>query len=176
MLESISILAYRGKAYLPTHLQLGDGTLIPTSPVIITDLTRDSILAAIQELAAAGHPPGPNTLTREFWKTHKEPLQIATRAKSQRQLDREGLHYTIVWEPDKSFAHCRNRIQQIGSMIRTEYKRHYRLMLVSSGLLMTFWHISKHMQYSSAAHVSAVRRGYMLFAVSNWLQHRHQYM
>jgi len=100
VLEAFSILAYRGKAYLPTHSKLGSGSYIPIGPVIVAELTSEGLQDAINQLTTAGHPAGPNPLTREFWKTYKEPLQQATRVKSQKQLDREGLHYTVMWAPD----------------------------------------------------------------------------
>jgi hypothetical protein len=101
MLESASILAYHGKAYLTTEAKLGLGSYIPVDPVLVTTLTIEGLETAIAQLCTAGHPPGPQPLTRAFWKTYKEPLQKATRARSQKQLLREGLYYTILWAPDQ---------------------------------------------------------------------------
>jgi hypothetical protein len=101
MLESASILAYRGKAYLPTEAKLGSGSYIPVDPVLVTTLTLEGLTTAITHLSTVGHPAGPQPLTREFWKTYTEPLQKATRARSQKQLVVEGLHYTILWTPDQ---------------------------------------------------------------------------
>lgn len=101
MIRECSILFFKGKAYLPTHAQIGSSSsCVITEPVTITEICLEALMRGLAEVYQNGHPPGPLSLTREFWKTYTDPLLKVTHAKSNKRLNEEGLFYTLGWGPD----------------------------------------------------------------------------
>ena len=107
MIEIAGVLIRKGRAYLPVNAKIqGDGYL-EMEPVFEAELTEDALIAALEKIIAAGHPliPPPS---KEEMKRRKDPVLIATGAKSWNQLAKDSFSYTIAWHDGniKLFLHA----------------------------------------------------------------------
>jgi hypothetical protein len=90
----VSIVVYRGKAYLPVLARFESGIWVLMEPVFAAELKVDELIAAIRKVIEAGHQTLPDP-TREEWQKRKDPTLAATRARSWKALARNGASYGI---------------------------------------------------------------------------------
>lgn len=91
------IYVWRGRAYVPTHAQYESGIFVDVEPVYLAELNADDLMRAIQAVKDAGHMRLPDPKTREEFLIRKDPVLAATKAKSWKQLARNGASYSIGW-------------------------------------------------------------------------------
>lgn len=91
------IYVWKGKAYIPTHAQYESGIFVDIDPIYITELKPSEMIQAIKSVKEAGHKCIPDPNSREEFLKRKDPVLTATKAKSWKQLARNGASYTIGW-------------------------------------------------------------------------------
>lgn len=94
--QSVSIVVWHGKAYLPVKARLESGLWMDLEPVHVADLNTESLLSAIEKVLIAGHPRLPNP-TQEEMRQREDPILKATGARSWKELARSGASYSISW-------------------------------------------------------------------------------
>jgi hypothetical protein len=92
----VGIYIWRGKAYLPIEAQFESGIFTGIEPVYTANLDMMGLVLAIQKVKEAGHPRLPEP-TRDEWLKRKDPVLTATKARSWKELARQGASYTIGW-------------------------------------------------------------------------------
>ncbi|GIK59109.1 MAG: hypothetical protein BroJett015_47720 [Chloroflexota bacterium] len=97
---SVGIYVYHGKAYLPAQAKFESGIWTDIDPVFTASLNLDELVAAIQNVIAAGHPILPEP-TREEWQRRKDPVLTATKARSWKALAKNGASYSIYQKDDE---------------------------------------------------------------------------
>lgn len=95
------IVFRHGRAYLPTPGLIAGGPIVLIAPVLVTDIDADAIVAALERLAAGGHP-AVSPRTREEWKTIKDPLLTAMGVSSWPKLARlrDSAAYAVYFGGD----------------------------------------------------------------------------
>jgi hypothetical protein len=94
---AVSIVVYRGKAYLPVRARFESGIWTGIEPVLAAELNAEDLVAAIEKVIAAGHPVLPDP-TREEWQKQRDPILAATKARSWKALARNGATFSIYQE------------------------------------------------------------------------------
>lgn len=92
----VGIYVWREKAYLPVQAQFESGIFTDVEPILIVNLDTEELVSAIQKVKEVGHPKLPEP-TREEWLERKHPVLRATKARSWKELARQGFSYTIGW-------------------------------------------------------------------------------
>ncbi len=95
-LRVVGIYVWRGKAYLPVQAQLESGPFMDIEPVYTAGLNAEELISAVEKVLAAGHPRLPDP-TREEMRQRKDPVLMATKARSWKELAQTGASYTIGW-------------------------------------------------------------------------------
>lgn len=99
MIETLSVIIYKDKAYVPTEALLPAGpAYVATDPVYVAELTPDALAQALEKAFVAGHAVI-NPTDDEWYSYHHggDPLLRATGARSWKTLARHGAVYAIVW-------------------------------------------------------------------------------
>lgn len=110
--QSVSIVVWHGKAYLPVQGRFESGTWVDLEPVYVADLDPESLLSAIEKVKEAGHPSLPRP-TREEMRQRKSPILAATKARSWKELARGGASYSIDWT-DRGIQVSMSRLDKKG--------------------------------------------------------------
>lgn len=110
--QAVSIVVWRGKAYLPVQALLESGLWMDLEPVYVADLDPTSLLSAVEKVLIAGHPRLPDP-TREEMQRRKDPILTATQARSWKELARTGAAYSIDWT-DKEIRVDTSRLDKKG--------------------------------------------------------------
>lgn len=97
---AVSFVVYRGKAYLPVQARFESGIWVGVEPVFTAELKVNKLVAAIRKVIQAGHQTLPDP-TREEWQQRKDPVLVATKARSWKALARNGASYGIDQLNDK---------------------------------------------------------------------------
>lgn len=95
-LRSVSIIFYQGKFYIPSSQESVSGIIIDAEPVYVIDAEISELVKVIENVLLTPRPQVPD-LTRDEWKKRKDPVLIATGAKSWKELARKGASYNIGW-------------------------------------------------------------------------------
>jgi len=95
-LRSASIIYYQGKFYIPSSVESESGIIIDAEPVYVTGVDSSEMEKVIENVLLTPRPRVPD-LSREEWKKRKDPILIATGAKSWKELARKGSSYNIGW-------------------------------------------------------------------------------
>jgi hypothetical protein len=90
----VNIDVYLGKAYLPTQAIFESGLWVDVEPVFTAALDVDELTEAAKKVIVAGHQTLPDP-TREEWLHRKDPVLLATGARSWKALARNGAAYSI---------------------------------------------------------------------------------
>jgi len=110
--QSIGIVVWHGKAYLPVQARLESGAWMDLEPVYIADLNIESLSSVIKKVLAAGHPYLPNP-TQEEMRRRKSPILAATGARNWKELAKAGASYSIDWT-DKEIQVSMSRLDKRG--------------------------------------------------------------
>lgn len=94
--DTVSIYAWRGKAYLPAHGQCKSGIYVVMEPVYVAELDLDALVAATRDIMATEIVSLPD-FTRDEWRKRPDTLLKATKAHSWKELARTGATYGIDW-------------------------------------------------------------------------------
>ncbi len=95
-LSTATIVLHRGKAYLPTISLTGDRLYLYSAPVYVVDASVDTLVAVLEFLIAAGHPPIPIPTENEL-SAAGAVLPNAVYGEGSKQMSAEALHYEIQW-------------------------------------------------------------------------------
>jgi hypothetical protein len=96
MPQRVGIIVYGDKAYVPVNARFPSGIYAAIDPVYEADLTAADLGQAVGAAMRHGHPPLPEP-TREEWRQRKDPILTATKARSWKELARNGAAYSIDW-------------------------------------------------------------------------------
>jgi hypothetical protein len=90
----VNIDVYRGKAYLPVQAIYESGLWVDVEPVFIAALDVEELTEAANSVIAAGHRllPAPTAVE---WQKRRDPVLVATGARSWKALARRGAAYSI---------------------------------------------------------------------------------
>lgn len=110
--KNVSIVVWRGRAYLPAQALLESGIYMDIDPVYSAGLNSEELLSAVEKVLAAGHPRRPDP-TREEMRRRKSPILAATGARSWKELARVGASYNIAWT-DKEIRVEMSRLDKQG--------------------------------------------------------------
>lgn len=100
MRKAITLYVWHSWAYLPIQGRVEKGAWTNLDPVQVVQLKEDDLVRAMQEVLASGHP----LVTEKEWeiiKQKSDPLLKATKARSWKQLAKEGAAYSIAILPDQ---------------------------------------------------------------------------
>jgi hypothetical protein len=95
-IKLVGIVVVNGKAYLPSLAETKSGLLIQVDPVYEVEIEEGQLVAAIENMLSGSRTKIPD-LTREEWKKRKDPVLLATRNKSWKELARKGFSYGLEW-------------------------------------------------------------------------------
>lgn len=101
MYKAITVYVWHGRAYLPVQGRVERGAWTNLDPVHVAQLNEADLVHAMQEVLAVGHP----MVTEEEWEAMKQKsdsLLKATKARSWKQLAKEGAAYSIAILPDQA--------------------------------------------------------------------------
>lgn len=112
VLHRVSIICWRGKAYMPVHAKLESGAYLAIGPVYTAGLNAEELIAAAEKVLAAGNPRRPDP-TREEMRKLKDPVLTATGARTWKELARTGAAYAISWT-DKEIQVEMSRLDKQG--------------------------------------------------------------
>ena len=98
MIDSISVIFYKGNIFIPTEARTKSGLYQAIDPVYVVPLEIDSFVQAMRAVIKKGHPQVKGTPYSEYRK--RDPILRATKARSWKTLARDGLAYSIIWRPD----------------------------------------------------------------------------
>lgn len=96
-LTVVVIYVWRSKAYIPVQDQYESGIFVGTEPIYIVELKSNDLVRAVKSVKEKGHKRIPDPKSREEVLKRKDPVLAATKAKSWKQLARNGASYTIGW-------------------------------------------------------------------------------
>ena len=95
-LRVVSIFVWRGRAYVPVQAQYESGIFTSVEPVLTVDLTLGELTSAVGAVLVAGHPHLPNP-TREEAQKRNDPVLMAAKASTLKEMMSEGASYGIAW-------------------------------------------------------------------------------
>jgi len=95
-LRSASIIYFQGKFYIPSRVESESGVIIDAEPVYVIGVDMGEMEKVIENVLHTPRPRVPD-LSRDEWKKRKDPVLIATGAKSWKELARKGSAYNIGW-------------------------------------------------------------------------------
>lgn len=121
--QTVDIVVYRGKAYLPALGQFPSGIYTAIEPVQVAQLTMDDLASAARKILERGISPLPE-VTAEEWRRRSDPLLKATKVRNWKELGRNGLSYGITWTDqhicvDMSYRDKQGRWQNDPAKVRT---------------------------------------------------------
>jgi hypothetical protein len=119
------VYVWKGKAYVPTEGQVfPGGGFVDIDPVSVVELANPPLVEAIMASLSLGHPPVAS-LTPQEWTTRKDPILIATGARSWSELYRHGENYTIEWTPERVLLQLSDPDPQGGWNFGIERQLHF---------------------------------------------------
>jgi hypothetical protein len=96
--RGFGIIIWNNQAYIPSTVECYSGIVIQVEPVYVTGLDAKQITSAAQKVLSSLDEqvriPDP---TPNEWKNRKDPILMATKAKSWKVLARYGHSYGIGW-------------------------------------------------------------------------------
>ena len=107
-----SVVIHRNKAYVPMNARMESGVYLLEEPIIAADLTVDDLNDALQRIRELGNP----VVHTPDIKTRRDPLLLATRARSWKQLAREGAAYGFDWT-DKEVRLDMSKVDRQGRFV-----------------------------------------------------------
>lgn len=99
MIQTIGVIVFRDKAYIPTDSQTPSGIYLAMEPVFTAELNVEELAKAMQCAIAQGNPVIPSIHHREYRKI--DPVLKATGARNWKRLAREGASYGVFWRDEK---------------------------------------------------------------------------
>ncbi|MCL5264646.1 MAG: hypothetical protein M1343_05555 [Chloroflexi bacterium] len=99
MVRLANVIVLGNRAYLPTFGRTPDGLRVTIEPIYDVDLTVQGIVAALEQLIAAGTPQiSPSDAEMKHL---QDLLPRAAGVRSWKVLARDGQSYAILWETDR---------------------------------------------------------------------------
>lgn len=94
--RGVGIIVWKGKAFLPSYAEYSSGIVVHVEPVHVTELSISGLLSSISKVLSSECILLPDPSPEE-WKKRKDPILVATGAKSWRELARKGASYGLEW-------------------------------------------------------------------------------
>ncbi|HEY0736681.1 MAG TPA: hypothetical protein VGD69_17315 [Herpetosiphonaceae bacterium] len=107
MITYAAIIVHHGKAYVPVNAHAEGGPYLLTTPVFTADLAVDSLVKALEQVIAVGHPPLGEP-SEQAPKKGKNPLLAAMKVTSWKKLEQESASYGLYWRKDKIELYLHN--------------------------------------------------------------------
>ncbi|HEX9116630.1 MAG TPA: hypothetical protein VGA61_11220, partial [Anaerolineae bacterium] len=92
----LSVIVYKGKAFVPTSYEVDKGLYRTDEPIRVVKLDLEALQSALEDAFQLGNPPY-NRQLHERARSHKDVVLQATHATSWLALARHGYSYGIAW-------------------------------------------------------------------------------